>query len=45
MSSPICWMKNNILSDTSQQTSKKMRKLERPFFKTQKNKKKQEKEM
>ena len=23
MSSPICWMKNNILSDTSQQASKK----------------------
>ena len=30
-------------SDTSQQASKKMRKLEKPFFKTQKHNTKQEK--
>ena len=42
MSSPICWMNNNIFSDTSQQASKQYENW-RPFFKTQKHKTKQEK--
>ena len=35
MSSTNCWMKNDIFSDTSNRQAKK-RKLEKPFFKTQK---------
>ena len=38
MSSPICWMNNNIFSDTSQQASKKYENWRAFFVKHRKTK-------